>query len=113
MSPVSTAAAAAAAPEPAAVASISTSAPIPSARSRTAIKISELPLSAQKRATIDGLVHTFKKKGGFDHIRKEVFKAVDSPVGYLYCAIVLGSAPHDMKGKEKTNLRSSLFTHPL
>lgn len=37
-------------------------------------KISELPLSSAQRASIDGILHTFKKKGDFDTIRKKTFQ---------------------------------------
>lgn len=36
-------------------------------------KVSELPLSSAKRASIDGLLHTFKKKGEFDALRKKTW----------------------------------------
>ena len=35
-------------------------------------KTSELPLEQSKRAAIDQLVHTFRKKGEFDSIRNAV-----------------------------------------
>lgn len=37
-------------------------------------KVSELPLSSAQRASIDGMLHTFKKKGEFDAIRKKAFQ---------------------------------------
>ena len=37
-------------------------------------KISELPLSSAQRAYIDGMLHTFKKKGEFDGLRKKAFQ---------------------------------------
>ncbi|KXL46911.1 hypothetical protein M433DRAFT_153218 [Acidomyces richmondensis BFW] len=37
-------------------------------------KVSELPLSSAQRASIDGMLHTFKKKGEFDIIRKKAFQ---------------------------------------
>ncbi|EMC97930.1 hypothetical protein BAUCODRAFT_31937 [Baudoinia panamericana UAMH 10762] len=37
-------------------------------------KVSELPLSSAQRASIDGMLHTFKKKGEFDGLRKKVFQ---------------------------------------
>ena len=37
-------------------------------------KISELPLSSAQRAHIDGMLHTFKKKGEFDALRKKAFQ---------------------------------------
>lgn len=37
-------------------------------------KVSELPLSSIQRASIDGMLHTFKKKGEFDSLRKKTFQ---------------------------------------
>ncbi|KAM0722362.1 hypothetical protein Q7P37_001803 [Cladosporium fusiforme] len=37
-------------------------------------KVSELPLSSAQRASIDGMLHTFKKKGDFDALRKKAFQ---------------------------------------
>ena len=37
-------------------------------------KISELPLSSAQRASIDNILHTFKKKGEFDALRKRAFQ---------------------------------------
>ncbi|KAI7180276.1 hypothetical protein KC317_g9709 [Hortaea werneckii] len=37
-------------------------------------KISELPLSSAQRNSIDGMLHTFKKKGEFDALRKKAFQ---------------------------------------
>ncbi|GAB7357203.1 hypothetical protein MBLNU459_g8188t1 [Dothideomycetes sp. NU459] len=36
-------------------------------------KVSELPLSSAKRSSIDSLLHTFKKKGEFDALRKKTY----------------------------------------
>lgn len=37
-------------------------------------KVSELPLSSTQRSSIDGMLHTFKKKGEFDGLRKKTFQ---------------------------------------
>jgi len=37
-------------------------------------KVSELPLSSAQHASIDGMLHTFKKKGEFDALRKKTFQ---------------------------------------
>ena len=36
-------------------------------------KVSELPLSSSQKAAIDGLLHTIKKKGLYDTVRKQVW----------------------------------------
>ena len=40
---------------------------------RKKIKLSDLPITPAQRSVIDGLVHTFKKKGEFDTLRKSVY----------------------------------------
>ncbi|KAK3685979.1 hypothetical protein B0T22DRAFT_466967 [Podospora appendiculata] len=68
------------APVPAAVAGASDAA-VPLARK---FKASELPLTSATRLTIDGLTHTFKKKGGYDAIRKQVWDKIEASV-CLFC----------------------------
>lgn len=40
---------------------------------RKKFKTSELPLNHTQRAVIDGLLHTLKKKGEFDSVRKQAW----------------------------------------
>ncbi|KAI1007968.1 hypothetical protein K3495_g257 [Podosphaera aphanis] len=40
---------------------------------RKKLKASDLPLASATRAAIEGLAHTFKKKGGYDSLRKQVW----------------------------------------
>lgn len=40
---------------------------------RKKFKTDDLPLSAAQHAAIDKLLHSFKKKGGFDSIRKQIW----------------------------------------
>jgi hypothetical protein len=40
---------------------------------RKKLKTSDLPLASATRAAIEGLAHTFKKKGGYDTLRKQVW----------------------------------------
>ena len=40
-------------------------------------KISDLPLNSSQRASVDGLLHSLKKKGEFDAIRKKVWAAFE------------------------------------
>ena len=37
------------------------------------VKTSDLPLSSAQRSTIDSLLHTIKKKGDYDALRKKVW----------------------------------------
>ncbi|KAK1080801.1 hypothetical protein LTR33_005238, partial [Friedmanniomyces endolithicus] len=37
-------------------------------------KVSDLPLSSAQRDSIDGMLHTFKRKGEFDALRKKAFQ---------------------------------------
>jgi hypothetical protein len=41
---------------------------------RKKLKTSDLPLASATRAAIEGLAHTFKKKGGYDTLRKQVWE---------------------------------------
>jgi hypothetical protein len=47
---------------------------------RKKYKTSELPLSGAQRATIDNLLHAFKKKGGFDNVRKKIWAEFNESV---------------------------------
>lgn len=40
---------------------------------RKKFKTDDLPLSATQHAVIDKLLHSFKKKGGFDSVRKQIW----------------------------------------
>ncbi|KAF2011287.1 hypothetical protein BU24DRAFT_466017 [Aaosphaeria arxii CBS 175.79] len=40
---------------------------------RKKLKLSDLPISQTKRSAIDGLHHTFRKKGEYDAMRKQIF----------------------------------------
>lgn len=46
-------------------------------------KASELPLSSAVRSAIEGLAHTFKKKGGYDAIRKQAWEKFEASVSFL------------------------------
>lgn len=48
---------------------------------RKKFKTSELPLSAAQHASIDNLLFSFKKKGGFDSVRKKVWAEFNEDVG--------------------------------
>ena len=47
---------------------------------RKKLKLSDLPISGAQRATIDGLLLTFKKSGEFDKLRKSIFAQFESSV---------------------------------
>lgn len=40
---------------------------------RKKFKTDDLPLSSAQHAIIDKLLHSFKKKGGFDSVRKQIW----------------------------------------
>lgn len=48
---------------------------------RKRYKAYELPLSPSQRSAIDGILHTFKKKGEFDTLRKQVWDEYSESVG--------------------------------
>lgn len=43
-------------------------------------KASDLPLPSATRTAIEGLAHSFKKKGGYDTIRKQVWEKFEASV---------------------------------
>lgn len=47
---------------------------LPVEPARKKLKTSDLPLSSATRSAIEGLAHTFKKKGGYDALRKQVWE---------------------------------------
>ncbi len=47
---------------------------------RKRFKTTELPLTPGQRSSIDTLLHTFKKKGEFDVLRKKVWAVFDESV---------------------------------
>jgi hypothetical protein len=46
-------------------------------------KASDLPLPSLTRSAIEGLVHSFKKKGGYDAIRKQVWEKFEASVSTI------------------------------
>lgn len=52
-------------------------------QTRKKLRPSELPLSQAKRSAIDSLVHTFRKKGHYDSIRKELLAQYEASVCIL------------------------------
>jgi hypothetical protein len=51
-----------------------------SQHTRKKLRPSELPLSQSKRSDIDNLVHTFRKKGHYDSIRKDLLAQYEASV---------------------------------
>lgn len=49
---------------------------------RKRLKASDLPLTSAQRSSIDNLLHTIKKKGAFDALRKKVWSQFDESVGF-------------------------------
>ncbi len=47
---------------------------------RKRFKTSELPLTATQKSTIDGILHTIKKKGEYDLLRKQVWSQFEESV---------------------------------
>lgn len=50
---------------------------------RKKFKTEELPLSATQQTAIENLLHSFKKKGGFDNVRKKIWADFDSGVCHM------------------------------
>lgn len=53
---------------------------------RKKLKTSDLPLASATRAAIEGLAHTFKKKGGYDSLRKQVWEDLEGSVSFATSA---------------------------
>ena len=51
---------------------------------RKKLKASDLPLTSATRNAIDGLTHTYKKKGGYDSLRQEVWNELERSVSLQY-----------------------------
>jgi len=47
---------------------------------RKKLKTSDLPLASATRAAIEGLAHSFKKKGGYDSLRKQAWEELEGSV---------------------------------
>lgn len=47
---------------------------------RKKLKTSDLPLASATRAAIEVLAHNFKKKGGYDSLRKQVWDILEGSV---------------------------------
>lgn len=54
---------------------VATLAPVP-----RKFKASDLPLPSATRTAIENLAHSFKKKGGYDAIRKQVWEKFEASV---------------------------------
>ena len=53
---------------------------------RKRFKTSELPLNPSQRSTIDSLLHTIKKKGEYDTLRKQVWAQYVQSVRHRDCS---------------------------
>jgi hypothetical protein len=54
---------------------------------RKKLKLSDLPVAATQRSTIDALLLTFKKSGEFDKLRKALFAQFENSVCYCYITL--------------------------
>lgn len=51
---------------------------------RKKFKAEDLPLTATQNAAIDKLLHSFKKKGGFDSMRKQIWAEFNEGVRSVF-----------------------------
>lgn len=61
----------------------------PAASQPRKFKASELPLTSATRSAIEGLAHAFKKKGGYDTTRKNVWETFEASVCAQGCSRVI------------------------
>ena len=50
---------------------------------RKKLKLNDLPISPSKRSSIESLLHTFRKKGEYDAMRKQIFAQFESSVSII------------------------------
>jgi hypothetical protein len=67
---------------------------------RKKLRLSDLPISQAKRSAIDNLVHTFRKKGEYDAMRKTIFTQFESDVSTV-------TPPAGVQGLKFTAARQS------
>jgi hypothetical protein len=58
------------------------------APARRKFKASDLPLNRETRQAIESLAHSFKKKGGYDAIRKQVWDKFEASVSLTFRSLV-------------------------
>lgn len=51
-------------------------------RPKKKYRVADLPISASQRSAIDGLVHTVKKKGIYDALRKQIWSQYNESVRF-------------------------------
>ncbi len=51
---------------------------------RKKLKTSDLPLASATRGAIENLAHLYKKKGGYDTLRKQVWEDLEKSVGLRF-----------------------------
>jgi len=61
---------------------------------RKKLNPSDLPISQVKRSAIDGLVNSFKKKGEFDAMRRQLFAQFEAHVSALATVLLTLNQPH-------------------
>jgi hypothetical protein len=58
---------------------------------RKKIKVSDLPITSAQRQAVDGLLHTFKKNGEFDKLRKGVYNEFAQSVSIQFICSTIGN----------------------
>lgn len=58
---------------------------------RKKLRVRDLPISQAKQASIDNLVHTFRKKGEYDAMRKLLFTQFEADVSCIYYTAIYSS----------------------
>ncbi|KAH8587238.1 hypothetical protein B0O99DRAFT_642341 [Bisporella sp. PMI_857] len=75
------------------------------APAREKLKTSDLPLASATRSTIDGLQRTFKKKGGYDSLRQQVWQELKRSVS-IPCCLVMVDLTHSLGIRSKLHERT-------
>lgn len=72
---------------------------------RKRFKTSELPINATQKSTIDGLLHTIKKKGEYDSLRKNVWSQFEESVCLRYISQSCADWPSMFANRQRIRRR--------
>ncbi|KAF2873661.1 hypothetical protein BDV95DRAFT_627518 [Massariosphaeria phaeospora] len=79
---------------------------------RKKLKLSDLPISQSKRSAIDNLLHTFRKKGEYDTMRKLLFAQFEADVSAMPAKAALLASLEELVDRETDRTPSLLSKDP-
>ncbi len=69
---------------------------------RKKLKTSEIPISRETRKVIEDLAHKFKKKGGYDSLRKQVWDDLRNSVRWIFIFLLAVLVNRDRTSKSSS-----------